>query len=236
MEIVAHHRSPRPADRGAVTAALRAQLASGADRIELDVLAYEGATIVAHDARGVRGAPTLPMEEALALIASVAGVQLLADLKHPAAAPDLGGLLVASGLRARTMVCGELDAVLEACHLGGASAAWTVPARRGGGPPAGPGPWGLATPRARGRLRRAAAWAVREGGCAALSVAHPFVDRALLEAVHAAGGRVFAWTVDDPGEQARLARLGVDGLITNEPAAALAVRASLPGHRPTAGA
>jgi glycerophosphoryl diester phosphodiesterase len=42
------------------------------------------------------------------------------------------------------------------------------------------------------------------------------IDRALLEAVHARGGRVVAWTVDDPAEMARLAALGVDALCTND--------------------
>jgi glycerophosphoryl diester phosphodiesterase len=43
------------------------------------------------------------------------------------------------------------------------------------------------------------------------------VDAALVAAVHAAGGRVIAWTVDAPAELARLARLGVDGLCGNFP-------------------
>lgn len=43
------------------------------------------------------------------------------------------------------------------------------------------------------------------------------VDAALVTAVHAAGGRVIAWTVDAPAELARLARLGVDGLCGNFP-------------------
>jgi glycerophosphoryl diester phosphodiesterase len=45
-------------------------------------------------------------------------------------------------------------------------------------------------------------------------------DAAALEQWHRRGLRVNAWTVDAPAELARLAGLGVDGIITNDPAAA----------------
>ena len=52
------------------------------------------------------------------------------------------------------------------------------------------------------------------------------IDRALIDAVHRAGGRIIAWTVDDPARAAALAALGVDGLCTNDVAG---VRAALAG-------
>jgi glycerophosphoryl diester phosphodiesterase len=42
------------------------------------------------------------------------------------------------------------------------------------------------------------------------------IDRPLIEAVHALGGRVIAWTVDDPDVMRHLAELGTDGLCTND--------------------
>ena len=45
---------------------------------------------------------------------------------------------------------------------------------------------------------------------------HSVVDGPLLEAVHGAGGRVIAWTVNDRREIARLSALGVDGLCTDD--------------------
>jgi glycerophosphoryl diester phosphodiesterase len=42
------------------------------------------------------------------------------------------------------------------------------------------------------------------------------VDALLVDSVHAAGGRVIAWTVNEPREVARLAALGVDGLCTDD--------------------
>jgi glycerophosphoryl diester phosphodiesterase len=42
-------------------------------------------------------------------------------------------------------------------------------------------------------------------------------DPALVERVHAAGNRVFCWTVDRPDDVALVQRLGVDAIITNRP-------------------
>ena len=42
------------------------------------------------------------------------------------------------------------------------------------------------------------------------------IDHALVTAIHARGGRVIAWTVDQAAEMSRLADLGVDGLCTND--------------------
>ena len=53
--------------------------------------------------------------------------------------------------------------------------------------------------------------------------AHPeavLCDRARVAALHDRGFRVHVWTVDAPEELRRLRALGVDGLITNDPAAA----------------
>lgn len=43
------------------------------------------------------------------------------------------------------------------------------------------------------------------------------VDEELVRRVHAAGGTVIAWTVNEVGDLERLARLGVDGLCGNYP-------------------
>jgi glycerophosphoryl diester phosphodiesterase len=45
---------------------------------------------------------------------------------------------------------------------------------------------------------------------------HSLVDERLVRNVHDAGGRVIAWTVDDAAEASRLARLGVDGICTDD--------------------
>jgi glycerophosphoryl diester phosphodiesterase len=68
---------------------------------------------------------------------------------------------------------------------------------------------------------------------AALSAAHAtdcwmwweYIDRDLLDVVHGAGGRVMAWTVNDPAAAARLTSLGVDGICSDD---LPAVQRSLP--------
>ena len=45
--------------------------------------------------------------------------------------------------------------------------------------------------------------------------AREMVDATLVDAIHAAGGRVIVWTVNDPADARRLAALGVDGLCSD---------------------
>ena len=47
--------------------------------------------------------------------------------------------------------------------------------------------------------------------------------KTVIEAAHSAGLRVVVWTVDEPDDIALLAAAGVDGLISNDPRAALAL-------------
>jgi glycerophosphoryl diester phosphodiesterase len=43
------------------------------------------------------------------------------------------------------------------------------------------------------------------------------VSRRLVEVVHAEGGEVYVWTVDDAGQIEKLRALGVHAVITNDP-------------------
>jgi glycerophosphoryl diester phosphodiesterase len=51
------------------------------------------------------------------------------------------------------------------------------------------------------------------------------IDRMLVERAHEAGLQVHVWTIDEPSEMNRLIDLGVDGLMTDEPAVLKAVLA-----------
>lgn len=59
-------------------------------------------------------------------------------------------------------------------------------------------------------------------GHAALHPEWKLVDRALVRRARALGLELRVWTVNDPDEVRRLAKLGVDGLITDVPDVALA--------------
>ena len=62
----------------------------------------------------------------------------------------------------------------------------------------------------------------------AMQAIHPhdvMVDQTFVDLAHAAGLEVNVWTVDDPDRLRALAALGVDGLITNHPANAIAALA-----------
>ena len=52
-------------------------------------------------------------------------------------------------------------------------------------------------------------------GCVALNVKHTVLDVSIVEAAHAAGLAVAAWTVNDPERAALLAGWGVDTIITD---------------------
>ena len=63
-------------------------------------------------------------------------------------------------------------------------------------------------------------------GCAQIPVEQygiRLVDRALVDRAHEAGLQVHVWTIDDEAEMRRLIDLGVDGLMTDEPALLKAV-------------
>jgi hypothetical protein len=185
------------------------------------VFALHGRLVVAHDRREATRPGRLGLDAALEQI-EPSGRGLLADIKGDGVARLLGDALVARGMAGRTIVCGELQAVELACRLSGATAAWTLPTARRPPtartlPAAPPGPFGLPTTRARRRVERAAAAGLGAGRCDAVCVEHRLVTASLVPAVHAAGGRLLAWTVDHEADARRLAGVGVDGLITNDP-------------------
>jgi glycerophosphoryl diester phosphodiesterase len=64
-------------------------------------------------------------------------------------------------------------------------------------------------------------------GHAALHPHHTAVTPELVDAAHAAGLQLNTWTVDDPTRMLALAAMGVDCLITNDPALAVATLGSL---------
>ena len=210
---------------GNTAASFDAALALGVDMIEFDVLPRDPAEpatsplVLAHDyAHPLDGAPAL--EDGLAHLAGL-DVDLDVDLKAPGYEARVVDLLREHGLVSRALVSSTYMRTLvrvrelePALRLG-----WSVPRARRDYTmsrayllPA------LAVlGRMRRRLPRIAAGHLAAGRCDALMAHWRLVTPALVAAVHAAGGELFVWTVDDTARIRALEALGVDGVITNDP-------------------
>ena len=66
-------------------------------------------------------------------------------------------------------------------------------------------------------LQFALPWMIRLANANAAMIQYRLADEVLVERLHTAGCRVFAWTIDDGNEAAALAATGVDGITSNHP-------------------
>jgi glycerophosphoryl diester phosphodiesterase len=57
-----------------------------------------------------------------------------------------------------------------------------------------------------------------DAGLDGLNFRHKGISNDYVEAVHRSGMKMFAWTVDDPEDAARLIKMGIDGITSNRPA------------------
>lgn len=226
MEIVLHRVLGRGEDQlQRVCAGL-----CDADRLEFDVYLLDERLVVAHGRRDASRSDAVDVAVALGA-AREGGYSVLLDIKDLRTARAAGEAVAASGWAANTLLCGELSAVEAAASIAGAQRAWTLPTERPGEFTAARGPLGTATGRARRRVCAAAALVLDSRRADALCVERRFVTADLVDIVHARGGRVLAWLVNDTRTARRLATLGVDGLITDRPARIRAVTESLERDR-----
>ena len=213
---------------GNTFASFQAALLAGVDTIEFDVLAEHGdgsgELLLAHDAEDAArrpGAHTL--EEGLAHFEEVAydGVHLIVDLKGRGYERRVAEAIARHGLGNRSLVSTMEEPslkLLRAAHpqirLG-----WSVPRLRRD-PFRNP----LVAPIAlvlmhymRLALPSVTANRIRRGEIDALMVHWRLATPRLVRAVGDAGGELYVWTVDDPKRIARLERMGVSGVISNDP-------------------
>ena len=219
-----------------------AALAYGVDAIEFDVLDLVGGPLVlahSHDlaevshgaaAGPVRDralaelrelAPELPtLDEALEFLASN-DVTAHVDLKLTMRLDELADALLRHGLADRAIVSSFNRASLAAARAQAPQLriGFTYPEDR----------YGVSRRRALQPAIRVGTLALRRAivarvpgkieraGAAALMLQHAVVSAAAVERAHRAGVAVWAWTVDDPVELARLEAAGVDAVITNDP-------------------
>jgi glycerophosphoryl diester phosphodiesterase len=216
IEIIAHRGASRERPENTLPAFARA-VELGADGIELDVhLTADDVLVVHHDARPhdapspavanrdirsltaeelgtfrVRGEPIPTLAQ---VIDAVAGkLKIYCELKGAGTAPSALKLLEKLGA----------DAAVHAFDHRQIAAARTI-----------------APAIARGVLE-ASYHVIPTDTMASVDArdlwqAAEMIDRAMVEAAHARGGRVIAWTVDSVDEMLRLASIGIDGLCTND--------------------
>ena len=212
---------------GNTFASFQAALDEGVDMIEFDVIAEHGdgtgELLLAHDFEDVRGRTPHTLEEGLAHFADAAyeGVDLIVDLKRAGYEARVSAALERHGLVERALVSTMEEAslaLLRAQHpeiaLG-----WSVP-RLMRDPLRNPL---VALPAVvllhymRGALPGVAANRIRRGEIDALMAHWRLATPRLARAIRAAGGVLYVWTVDDPEQIAGLERMGVTGVISNDP-------------------
>lgn len=228
IEIRGDGRPLRIGHRGAAKLApantiesFEAALAAGVDWIEFDVLDLpSGELVIAHDHHSAVGADVPTLDGALSWLAA-RDVGLHLDLKTNAHAREVADALARHGLERRTFVSSHDFRALRAIgeHAPGLTRGYSYPEDRLGIGKVKPllPVMGAAVLAMRAALpRRVERW-LRRAGASVAVLHHYFVSRAAIERCHALGVPVIAWTVDDPTRLRRLAALGVDGVVSNDP-------------------
>jgi glycerophosphoryl diester phosphodiesterase len=207
---IAHRGMPRR-ERENSLPSFAAALAAGADGIELDVHATaDGVVVVHHDARlagGISIAHTAWRElrrvaddarlgiPTLASVCELVGerAELFVEIKGPEIEREVAEVL--RGFRGRSAIHSFDHATIA--RLAGLDRTLRL---------------GLLFEE---RVPDVAAMLAASGASDAWPH-YSLVDDSLVQAVHGAGGRVIAWTVNDRTDIERLSALGVDGLCTDD--------------------
>ena len=212
---------------GNTFASVQAALDCGVDMIEFDVLSEHpdgsGELLLAHDFADAAARMPHTLEEGLAHFAGAAydGIELDVDLKIAGYEERVAEALERHGLAERAIVSTMEDsslALLRERHpeitLG-----WSVPRLRRDPlrNPVTALPAIVILQYVRRALPGVAANRIRRGEIEALMSHWRLVTPRLARAVRGAGGELYAWTVDDRRRIAQLERMGVSGVISNDP-------------------
>jgi len=210
---------------GNTLASFDAALAAGVDMIEFDILPLRrtGELVLAHDPGAARRGEPPTLEEGLAHLASPAfdGLDFDVDLKATGYEERVVEALRRHGLVERSLVCsqypdslGRVRELEPALRLG-----WSVPRASTDYTTKPVIRWAAIAILLvyRRLLPRRAARALRRGRVDAIMANWRVVTPRLVDAVRAAGGDLYAWTVDDAARIRALAGLGVTGVISNDP-------------------
>ncbi len=214
---------------GNTFASFEAALQAGVDTIEFDVIAEHpdgsGELLLAHDVQDAHGRTPHTLDEGLAHFAASGapyhGVDFIVDLKAQGYETRVVRAIERHGLTRRSLVSTMEEPslkLLRAEHpqirLG-----WSVPRLRRD-PLRNPV---VALPAVvlmhymRQALPSVASNRIRRGEIDALMAHWRLATPRLARAIDQAGGELYVWTVDDAKQIARLERMGVSGVISNDP-------------------
>lgn len=221
------HKGAAHLVQGNTPASFDAALRHNVDMIEFDILSERtdgsGRLLVAHDYQDMRARVPLTLEQALEHLAgeSFAGVEFDVDVKLPGYELRVVDALREYGLVERSLVSGMFPASLARVRQAepGLRLGWSVPRVRRDytddlltAIPAFAALTGY-----RATLPRRVRRVLRAGLVDAVMAHWRVVSPALVRAVAACGGELYVWTVDDASRIAALTKLGVSGIITNDP-------------------
>ena len=217
------HKGADLVEPGNTVPSFQAALEHGVDMIEFDVLRLrDGRLVLAHDFEDAGKRTPLTLEEGLDHFAgeAYANIELDIDLKLPGYEREVVEGLLARGLVERSLVSSHyidsLDLVGELAP--GIRRGISVPRVRRDytkTPLAIPA-YGVARVM-RARLPGQVLPLLRAGRIQAVMAHWLLVSRKLVDVVHAEGGEVYVWTVDDPERIESLRELGVHAVISNDP-------------------
>jgi glycerophosphoryl diester phosphodiesterase len=223
--VIGHRGAPVHAPENTIES-FEAAVAAGADAIEVDVAA---GLVVAHSQHEVPER-ALALGDALAF-AKEHDIGVLLDLKHPGIEDAVAASVRRHALGGSTFVSSTSPRALR--RLAAVEPTLTR---------------SISYPNDRYRVSRfswprvivtgSAATArsamplrvpllLAAGRASVLTLHHALISRAVVDAARRRGAAVVAWTVNDPIRICAMARLGVDGIVTDDPGKAREVLATL---------
>ena len=217
------HKGAHLVTPGNTFASFQAALDLRVDMIEFDVLKLrDGRLVLAHHPDDVAEREPHTLEEGLDHFAdeAYASVELNVDLKIPGYEREVVEGIAARGLSERVVISTHY---MESIELVGRldpriRRGLSVPHVRRDytRTPLAPLAYGWAQVMKR-RLPAQAHRLISSGGAEAIMSHWILASKRLADAVRAAGGQLYVWTVDDPKKIAWLEAIGVDAVISNDP-------------------
>jgi glycerophosphoryl diester phosphodiesterase len=208
---------------GNTVASFEAALEHHVDMIEFDVLRLrDGRLVLAHDYEDAARRDPLTLDEGLEHFAgeAYADVELDVDMKLPGYEREVVDGLRAHGLGGRALISSHyIESLDEVARLApGMRRGLSVPRvqRDYTKTPLAVPAYGVAR-FMRARLPFKVRPLLRAGRIQAVMAHWLLVSRRLVNVVHAEGGEVYVWTVDDARRIEQLRELGVHAVITNDP-------------------